>query len=375
VFTRRVASRLALPVTAALVLLGCSGSDPGEAQGAGEGTDEQGAAPEEQEATEGDDAAEADDDDAGADDEDEAAPDVDPEEVGADELGSVPILMYHRLLDDGGSEYDLEPDEFREELEWLFDNGYSPVRLKELVRGEFDVPAGRSPVVLTFDDSTREQAQLTEDGDIDPETSMGILIEVAEEYDDVEPLASLYVISRSLFGGTDDGPRIVQALHERGMEIGNHTHNHDNLATLSSSEVQDEFAQLVVEMEEVVPDAEVVTASLPLGVYPEERELAVSGTSERYGTYRNEGVLQVGSDPAPSPFAVDFDPAAIPRIRSSPAWDGGEPDFGSAFWLGQMDGDGAHRRYVSDGDPDTISFPEDRADELDPAHQDRANPY
>ncbi|MEX2549417.1 MAG: polysaccharide deacetylase family protein [Nitriliruptoraceae bacterium] len=303
-----------------------------------------------------------------------AAPPVDPAEVGADELGTVPVLMYHRLLEDGGGDYDLTAEQFRGELEWLFDNGYIPVHTRDLARGEIDIPAGTSPVVLTFDDSTREQAWLTEDGELHPDSAIGILIEVAGRYEDVEPAASLYVITSSLFGGGSDGPDVLAALHEAGMEIGNHTHNHPNLSSLSGAEVQHELALNVATVRELVDGAEVDTLSLPLGIFPEDRSLAVTGSSEA-GDYAHDGILLVGAEPAPSPFAPGFDPAAIPRVRSSPSWDGGDPDWGSAFWLEQLDGDGDRRRYVSDGDPDTISFPSARADELDPTFTDRANPY
>ena len=357
----------------ALLLAACSTADPLDA---GEG-DADNAPDVDEPVDESDDAtngAAGSQGDAEDNDGPDAEPDVDPAEVGADELGHVPVLMYHRLLDDGGGDFDLTPEEFRGELEWLFDNGYSPVRLKDLVRGEVAVPAGRTPVVLTFDDSTREQAKLTEDGELDRDTAMGILVEIADEYDDVEPFASLYVITSSLFGGGSDGPAIVEHLHELGMELGNHTHNHPNLASLPPDEVRYELARNVVEITDIVPDAEVVTLSLPLGVFPEDRELAARGDAD-VGSYEHEGILLVGSEPARSPFAADFDPLAIPRIRSAPSWDGGEPDFGSAFWLEQLEQEGSYRRYVSDGNPDTISFPEERADELDPEHRERANPY
>lgn len=305
---------------------------------------------------------------------DPPTPAVDPAEVGADELGLVPVLMYHRLREDGGSDYDLTADEFRGELTWLFENGYSPVTTRDLVRGEFDVPAGRSPVVLTFDDSTSEQAQLTADGELTADSAMGILFEVAAQYEEVEPAASLYVITRSLFGGTADGPRILAHLHDLGLEIGNHTHNHPNLSSLPAEEVQLELATNVAEVTSIVADAEVVTLSLPLGVFPADRSLVARG-SAAVGDYRNEGVLLVGSAPAPSPFAAEFAPQAIPRIRSSPSWDGGDPDFGSRFWLEQLELGRTYRRYVSDGDPTTISFPAERAEELDARFADRANPY
>ena len=298
-------------------------------------------------------------------------PAIDPAEVGADELGLVPVLMYHQLRDDGGGDFDLTPDELRAELTYLFDEGYVPIRTIDLVRGDIDVPAGMSPVVLTFDDSTRSQAHLTDDGDLDPDTAMGILIDVARDYDDVEPIASLYVNTSSLFGGGADGPDIVIALHELGMEIGNHTHGHGRLDQRDDDGVQKELATHVAQMQEIDPDIEVATMALPLGQHPENRELSAAGESD--GTsYRNEGVLLVGAEPAPSPFHADFNPLAIPRILSSPD---ASVVAGSAWWFEQIELGETYSRYVSDGDPDTISFPEDRHAELDDALADRANPY
>lgn len=356
-----------------IVLAGCGGgtqspADEPPADEQSEAAGDQPADPVETDAPDEPDAEPAEDEDV------PSTPAVDPAEVDADELGQVPVLMYHRLLEDGGGDYDLTPEEFRDELTWLFEHGYSPVLLKDLARGEIDVPAGRSPVALTFDDSTREQAALTEDGELDPDTAIGILVEVAAKYDEVEPRASLYVITSSLFGGGADGPDILAHLHELGMEIGNHTHTHPNLSQLSSDEVQEELARNVAEVQRIVPEAEVVTLSLPLGQHPEHTELAAAGSST-LGDYLHEGILLVGSGPTSSPFAGDFDALAIPRIRTSPSWDGGEPDFGSAFWLEQLDADGSYRRFVSDGDPDVISFPERYAEELDPDHAERANPY
>jgi peptidoglycan/xylan/chitin deacetylase (PgdA/CDA1 family) len=315
------------------------------------------------------------DDEAGAPEADETEepqePDVDPAEVGANELGEIPVLMYHQLTEGGGSEWDMDPDEFRAELEYLFDEGYVPVTVRDLARGDIDVPAGTTPVVLTFDDSTRSQAHLTDDGEIHPDSSIGILVDVASEYEDVEPVASIYVISGSLFGGGSDGAEILATLHDMGMEIGNHSHTHPSLSGLSDDEVREELGRNVEVVTDIVDDAEVTTLSLPLGQFPQNESLAVSGEWEGT-TYENEGILLVGYDPSPSPFAAEFDPAAIRRIQTHP-----DPDFefGSAWWLEVLAADDGARRYVSDGNPDTISFPEEMADQLADEHEDRANPY
>lgn len=302
-----------------------------------------------------------------------AEPVIDPAAIGANELGEIPVLMYHRILDSGGSEYDLTPDEFRSELQYLYDNGYRPIRTIDLVRGQIDIPAGTSPVVLTFDDSTREQFGYTQDGAVNPDTALGILLAFAKRYDDFNATASVYVITSSLFGGGSDGKTMLADLHDRGFEIGNHSHGHENLARLTDTQVQETLARHRQEVKAAAPSAEVATLSLPFGVWPKNRSLAATGSAGDV-TYNHEAILLVGAQPAPSPFDTAFAPLAIPRIRSAPSWSGGDPDFGSAFWLDVLN-QRPERRYISDGNPDTISFPSELAENLAPHFADRANPY
>jgi hypothetical protein len=360
VFFRSVSVRPALVVAVlALLLSACADGERDEAREDPGGIEEEETVEEPEPEPEPEEADEPDE------------PEVDPADVGADELGRVPVLMYHQLSEDGGSEWDMSPEEFRSELEYLFDEGYVPITTRELARGEIDVPAGRTPVVLTFDDSTRSQARLTDDGEIDPESSIGILIEVAAEYEDVEPVASVYVISGSLFGERGDGEEIVEALHEAGMEIGNHSHTHPSLASLDEDAVKEELGRNVEVVTSVVDDAEIATLSLPLGQFPDDASLAVSGEWEGV-SYEHDGVLLVGYDPAPSPFAAAFDAAAIPRIQTNV-----DPDheFGSAWWLKALEEGRNVRRYVSDGDPERISFPKEFEDDLAEEHAQQANPY
>ncbi|MDV6011843.1 polysaccharide deacetylase family protein [Haloechinothrix sp. LS1_15] len=280
--------------------------------------------------------------------------------------------MYHRILPDGGGDYDVTPDEFRSELAYLHEHDYRPIRTVDLVRGEIDVPAGTTPVVLTFDDSTREQFAMTGDGEADPDTAVGILLEFAEEHPDFTPTGSFYVLE-SLFGATADrGKQLLRQLHEWDFEIGNHTASHANLSRLSDAEVQAELVGGMLSIRDAIPDAEVATMALPYGARPADHSLAREGSHDGH-EYHHEGVLLVGSNPAASPFSTEFDPMAIPRIRSAPSWDG-ERDFGSGYWLDLLERQ-AERRYVSDGDPTTISFPEQYGDRLDPEFAERANPY
>src|SRR5690606_25844681 len=77
---------------------------------------------------------------------------VDPAQVQANELGRIPVLMYHRIVPTTESVYDRTPDDFRAELERLAREDYVPITTAELAAGRIDIPAGKHPVVLTFDD-------------------------------------------------------------------------------------------------------------------------------------------------------------------------------------------------------------------------------
>ncbi len=296
---------------------------------------------------------------------------VDPAPVDANELGEVPVIMYHRILPDPPGGYDRFPRQFRAELRQLYEQGYRPVRAVDLVRGDLDLPAGTSPVVLTFDDSTREQLAYDEAGDIAPDTAIAILLDFAATHEGFDPVASVYV-NEAPFGGVADGPRMLADLHARGFELGNHTAGHRNLGQLSAAQVCRGLAGGVELITDAVPGAQVRTLSLPLGVPPQRAGWPPRGRAGGVA-YEHEGVFLVGAEPAPSPFSVEFDPLAIPRMRSA-SWDGGEPDYASGFWLDVL---ARHpgRRYLSDGDPSRVSFPAALGGRVAKRFRTAANPY
>lgn len=368
--------RLATAVLATAVLLvACGGGEDAPEDGTAEeaATTDGPGEPGEVDADDGDAGTVDDDLDAEADD-----PEADPSEVaaevGANELGAIPVLMYHRILPDGGGDYDNTPEEFRAELTRLHEEGYVPITTADLVDGRIEIPAGTTPVVLTFDDSTREQYDLDEDGEVVEDTAVAIMQELADELEGFEPTGSFYVLG-SLFGSPPErGRQLLADLHELGFEIGNHTADHDNLAQLDATGVQRALADGAANITDAIPGYEVRTLSYPFGARPDDLGLVAEGEHDGV-TYTHDAGLLVGSGPSPSPFDAEFDPLAIPRIRSQPDWsEGDEPDYASGFWLEWFAND-PERRFVSDGDPDTIAFPEALADQLDPAFEDRAVPY
>ncbi|WP_410645846.1 polysaccharide deacetylase family protein [Amycolatopsis sp. lyj-346] len=266
-------------------------------------------------------------------------------QVGADELGRVPVLMYHRIVPQPRSVYDRTPADFTAELERLAAEGYVPVTTAELVSRRLDLPAGAHPVVLTFDDGDPTVFRLTPQGQPEPGTAIRILLDVAAAHPGFRPVASLYV-NEHPFGGDPDG-RALRWLAGHGFEIGNHTRRHTNLRTATESAATAAIAEEDALIRQAVPGYQPKTLALPYGSRPRRAGLALQGPGYAYG-----GALLVGAGPAPSPCSAGFDPASIPRIRSQSA--GTEAEYGSSHWLDEL---ASSRRYTSDGDPSTVSYP------------------
>lgn len=288
----------------------------------------------------------------------------DPADVGANELGLVPVLMYHQLTPNPVSEYDQTPTEFRAELKRLYREDYRPVTAAQFVSGDIDLPTGTHPVVLTFDDSTASQVRITKDGTPKPGTMLGILTEFGEQHPDFNPTATFYVNDDAFAGDT----RALAWLHDNGYEIGAHTSSHANLGSLDNAGVRRELAGNVSGITDAAPGVKVRTMALPLGISPGDERLARRG-SWNGQSYRFDGVMLVGAEPAPSPFA-GLDGAGVPRIRSGE----GRVKFDSAYWLDWL-ADHPKRRYTSDGLPDVVSFPRRFAGDLVDARDARPNPY
>ncbi|MFE2034214.1 polysaccharide deacetylase family protein [Streptomyces scopuliridis] len=289
----------------------------------------------------------------------------DPAEVGADELGQVPVLMYHQLTEKPASVYDRTPADFRAELERLAREKYVPVTARDFQTGRIDIPAGTHAVVLTFDDSTNSQVRLGQNGAPAPDSAIAILAETAKKYPAFKPVATFFV-NADAFSATGSAKALTW-LKEHGYEIGNHTDRHQNLSSLDQAGAVKAIAGGQQAIEKAAPGTRVTSLALPFGAMPKPAGVAARGTG-----YHNEGVYLVGANPSVSPFAKSFTPDAIPRIRSAGPKDP-DAEFGSSRWLDKLAA--AKNWYVSDGDPNTVAFPRASQDMMAPAFAKRARPY
>ncbi len=281
----------------------------------------------------------------------------------ANELGRLMILEYHKV-DYPEERWTRTPENFRRDLETLYARGYRLQSLHALLDGRITVPAGTTPVVLTFDDSSPGQFRYLEQNGalvIDPKSAVGILEAFLREKPDFGRAATFFVLPGAskpnrLFDQPEHEGRKLQYLVSRGYEIGNHTLWHANLGKYDEAVVRGQIAEAQQWIHRHVPDYRIRTLALPHGVYPKDVAWALRGQA-RGITYAHDAILMVAGGAAPSPFARGFDPLRLPRIQAV------ERDLAS--WLTWFEKN-PHERFVSDGDPGSVTVPADRRDKLRP---------
>ncbi len=299
---------------------------------------------------------------------DEKPVEVDYAELEVNELGQIMVLMYHQIADTE-AEWVRTPDNFRKDLKNLYDAGYRLVSMNDVLDGNIDIPAGTSPVVLTFDDGTEGQFRYLpkdaadKDGEliIDPDSAVGILEEFYSEYPDFGLAATFYIFYVATpFGQSSYVAQKLEYLVDRGFEIGNHSYSHPfpGLRSLAPEAARKELAYHVKHTQQYLPGYQVRSLALPYGSHPDDMSYIIQGSYEGV-SYHNEGILLVGSNPAPSPFNKSFKPAAIPRIRASEMLVEG---VGMYDWMQNLKGNS--NRYVSGGDPNTVVIPERLQDQV-----------
>nr|BFE84539.1 hypothetical protein GCM10020093_071400 [Planobispora longispora] len=197
----------------------------------------------------------------------------------ANELGQIPVLMYHRVIEKPSNTDDRTPKQFRTELERLAKEGYVPITAAEYVTGNIGIPEGRHPVVITFDDASPSQLTLDGTGAPAPDTAVAILQEVAKRHPGFRPVATFFV-TRDMFGKStpEEQTQMLTWLHDNGFDIGNHTYAHVNLLGRSKKEVNAEIVRghrLITKLISSAP----VTLALPYGNQPSTKTWGLKGRS------------------------------------------------------------------------------------------------
>jgi len=290
------------------------------------------------------------------------------------ELGEIMVLEYHRLGEPEGEFY-RSAENFRKDLERLYEAGFRPITVRQMVTGDIDIPRGTSPVVFTIDDASTGQFYLRDDGSIDPNTMVGMWDAFQRENPAWEGGATWCVLPGADYPSNFFGERPrqevpreereariqkkVDYLVEKGHEICNHTLFHARLDRApDDAKVQEWIGRGEDSIQVYLPDDyDIVTLALPLGMWPKNRQLAIRGVYNGK-EYSYDAVLEVTGGPSASPFDVEFDPHSIPRVIVTPG--------ALARHLERYERNPS-TRFVSDGLPDVISVPRAAESRLDVA--------
>lgn len=282
------------------------------------------------------------------------------------ELGRIPVLEYHII---GGKEalFTRSAEGFRRDIDLLYERGYRPVSISDVVDHKLDLPVGLSPVVFTFDDASPGQFRYVERNGkrtLDDTSAMGIWQAMRRKHPDWSSRATFCLLPAAKEGHAFFGEKGIEgqksewrfeklrSLVDAGFELCGHTLWHARLDRYPDAMVQEQIARGVLAIDSAVPGYVVRSFALPLGIWPRRRDLASRGTwhdakSGRDVKYAFDAVLMVAGGASRSPYDTAFDARKIPRSIVT--------EQSIISLLDHLDAQG--NRYVSDGDPRTVAHP------------------
>lgn len=276
------------------------------------------------------------------------------------ELGKIPVLEYHQIAD-YEARWTRNIENFKKDLEFLYNNDYYPISVANFVSGEIDVPAGKKPVVLTFDDGSQGQFNILENEEIDADSAVGAMLQFCKEKTDFDCRAIFYVNALP-FKQKDLVAKKLNFLIENGFEIGNHTLTHADLA--KSNNINYELGELnnrVLDWLNV--EFKIESLAYPFGAYPKaEGEMnKIKSGSHDGNNYKITNAFLVGAEPSFSPYHKNFNPYKIPRIQAI------EEEWIRHFNRYNSSTEKITEKFkpfISDGDVSKISFLEEDKDLL-----------
>jgi peptidoglycan/xylan/chitin deacetylase (PgdA/CDA1 family) len=248
--------------------------------------------------------------------------------------GRIPVLEYH-LIGDKESLWMVEREHFKRQLQLLYDRGYRPVTMRQVLDKDFsEVPPGLSPVVFVFDDASPEQfSYLEQNGrlEVDPKSVVGIWTDFQRRNPDWKSRAVFCTLNGAGEGHNFFGDKGIQGqktewrhqkvkwLADQGHELCNHTLWHAQLSKYPDAFVQEQIARGQMGIDSAVPGYKVRTFALPQGLWPKNRPLAWKGAwtdpkSKRTVSYEYDAVLQVAGGPSRSPYDAKFNPRSVTRV-------------------------------------------------------------
>jgi hypothetical protein len=288
------------------------------------------------------------------------------------ELGSIPVLEYHEITTDEGKadQFNRPVSKFRVDLQWLYDHNFFVVPMHDLITNSINAPAGKHPVVLSFDDSTIGQFryEIADDdtATIDPNSAVAILEDFFNAHPDFGRGGFFSVWPNYCFDWDerkihDEQTPLCQDklkwLLDHGYEIGNDTFNpQQSLLDVDNDTFKQQIGKAIVWLQSMVPEIQADILNMPFGEYPDSGKHPQQWQWLRDGfDYQGTpvkiiGAVTTGNQPSYAPVSTNWDPMFVYRIPTC------ECEGGFSTWFPQFEAQ-PELLYTSDGNPSTITVP------------------
>lgn len=189
----------------------------------------------------------------------------------------VPTLMYHAVSDDcwGISSLFVSPSRLEEQLQYLTENGYTPIFFEDLAK----VDQIEKPVLLTFDDG------------------------YADNYTELFPLLKKYQVKATVFMimGSVGAEHYLTKAQIKEMDASglvsfqSHTVSHEFLSTRTAEQLEYELLQSKVQLARLIGKESFVLC-YPTGKYSQE-SLAATEKYYQFGLLMSGSTYVTGNDP------------------------------------------------------------------------------
>lgn len=193
----------------------------------------------------------------------------------------IPVLMYHSIKFLPGNSLGVPPEQFAEEMDYLYTHGYRTISLDDLnnlLRDPYSTAMPPQPIVLTFDDGYADNYQ----------TAWPIM----QRYGFV---GTFFVVTSSVGSGMmtwDD----LKDLVRHGNSIGSHSVHHYDLTTISPVLLQKELVESKAAIDKELGTS-VFAFCYPSGRYNEETQKMLIRTGYTLAFTTEHGKVTSSANP------------------------------------------------------------------------------
>lgn len=296
---------------------------------------------------------------------------VDYSIIRPDESGEIPIVMFHNFIEDLNNTNDnywtTSYDEFEKLLETLYNNNFRLISMRDFIDHNISVPAGKFPMVFTFDDGTPGQYSLIEVNgklEVNPKSAVGVMLKFHETHPEFGLKGVFYLNmdkENKTFEGAGSLKERLDILLGYGLEVGNHSWGHVKFEELKEkAEINERLGKNQKYLEGIIEGLKFYSLALPHGIKAPEAltDDMISGKYEGV-QYINETIMAVGFLPSVPSIHTEYNPSYVRRIRSQGKV---EEKYDLTYWLPLMTRD---RMYISDGNPSLVVVPENKVNYID----------